>query len=151
MGPGRRANRARKNLIIEIAAGGHRPPGGVRAGHRNPVRPRSPRTQAGAASCAAGIWLPSRLASAPGVHFFSKGFPDCLSSTGVRHPGAVRPPGHWDAKLSIEHHFVAAERPSFATIQVLLGIGDGLAPDGAGGLAASIAGLWACGGFGECS
>jgi hypothetical protein len=90
----------------------------------------------------AGIWLLDGVLQYQ-AFMFSKGFSQMLAGTASGNPGVVASPINWDATL-VGHHAVLLNA-SFATIQVLLGIGIAWRPTVRVALAASIAwslGVW---------
>jgi hypothetical protein len=90
----------------------------------------------------AGIWLLDGVLQYQ-AFMFSKGFSDMLAGTASGNPGVVASPIGWNATL-VGHHLVPLNA-TFATIQVLLGIGIAWRPTVRVALAASIAwsgGVW---------
>jgi hypothetical protein len=88
----------------------------------------------------AGAWLLDGVLQYQ-AFMFSKGFGQMLADTAAGNPGIVSRPITWNATL-VEHHAVLLNA-TFATIQVLLGVGIAWRPTVRLALAASIA--WALG------
>ncbi len=90
----------------------------------------------------AGIWLLDGVLQYQSF-MFSKGFSQMLAGTASGNPRVVASPINWNATL-VEHHLLLLNA-SFATIQVLLGIGIAWRPTVRVALGASVAwslGVW---------
>jgi hypothetical protein len=88
----------------------------------------------------AGVWLLDGVLQYQSF-MFTKAFGQMLAGTAAGNPGVIASPINWDARL-VEHHGVALNA-TFATIQLLLGIGIACRPTVRVALGASIA--WALG------
>jgi hypothetical protein len=90
----------------------------------------------------AGVWLLDALLQYQ-PFMYMKGFSQMLAATADGNPAVIARPITWDAAL-VEHH-AAALNTTFATIQLLLGLGIAFRPTVRAALAASIAwslGVW---------
>jgi hypothetical protein len=88
----------------------------------------------------AGVWLLDGVLQYQGF-MFTKGFNQMLAGTANGNPAVIAKPVTWEATL-IDHNMVALNA-TFATVQLLLGIGIAFRPTVRVALAASVA--WALG------
>jgi hypothetical protein len=126
--------------MSEIAAAGVRPASRSGQGARAGVSRGTPNVRRLLQLGLAGIWLLDGVLQYQSF-MFTKAFGQMLAATAPGNPGVIASPITWDATL-IEHHLVLLNT-TFATIQLLLGIGIAWRPTVRLALAASIP--WALG------